>query len=254
MSVVLDTPVELSSTSNADVSTVVRAVYKQVLGNPHVMESERLVEAESQLANGELTVREFVRAVAKSSFYQSRYFESCAPYRFVELNFKHLLGRSPADQAELSEHICKTVDAGYDAEIDSYIDSEEYITNFGENIVPYYCGAQTQVGQKNVTYNRTLSVYQGYAGVDSAFTDARLVDDLACDLSTDAETPSTGGRIAGYADATGKTFKIVATSFKFDSPRRVSNSEYIVPGNRMTPQIQRIHRAGGRIVSITEVN
>jgi len=33
----------------------------------------------------------------------------------------------------------------------------------------------------------------------------------------------------------------------------VSSTEYMVPGNRMTPQIQRIHRAGGTIVSITEV-
>ena len=251
MSVVLDTPVELSGA--CDVAEVIRAVYKQVLGNPHVMESERLTTAESQLTNGEISVREFVRAVAKSSFYQSRYFESCAPYRFVELNFKHLLGRSPEDQAELSEHIQTTVNEGYEAEIDSYIDSDEYITNFGENIVPYYVGAKSQVGFKNVTYNRTFSVYQGYAGVDSAFTDARLVDDLACNLSTAADAPSTGGRIAGYADATGKTFKIVATGFKFDSPRRISSNEYIVPGDRMTPQIQRIQRSGGRIVSITEI-
>ncbi|OKH19769.1 phycobilisome rod-core linker polypeptide [[Limnothrix rosea] IAM M-220] len=254
MSVVLDSPVELRNSGVDDVATAIRAVYKQVLGNPHVMESERLTEAESQLANGDITIREFVRAVAKSSFYQSRYFESCAPYRFVELNFKHLLGRSPEDQAELSEHIQTTVNSGYDAEIDSYIDSDEYISNFGENIVPYYRGAQTQVGQKNVTYNRTLSVYQGYAGVDSAFTGARLVGDLASNLPTDADTPSTGGRIAGYADATDKTFKIVATGFKFDSPRRISSNEYIVPGDRMSPQIQRIHRAGGRIVSITEVD
>ncbi len=254
MSVVLDSPVELRNSDVDDVAAVIRAVYKQVLGNPHVMDSERLVDAESQLQNGDITVREFVRAVAKSGFYQSRYFESCAPYRFVELNFKHLLGRSPEDQTELSEHIQTTVNGGYDAEIDSYIDSDEYVTNFGENIVPYYRGAQSQVGQKNVTYNRTLSVYQGYAGVDSAFTSARLVADLAENLPTDADTPSTGGRIAAYADATDKTFKIVATGFKFDSPRRVSTNEYTVPGDRMSPQIQRIQRAGGRIVSITEVD
>jgi phycoerythrin-associated linker protein len=103
------------------------------------------------------------------------YFESCAPYRFVELNFKHLLGRAPSDQAELSQHICLCVESGYEAEIDSYLDSDEYQAKFGENIVPYYQGSQTQVGQKNIGYNRTLSLYQGYAGVDSAFTDARLV-------------------------------------------------------------------------------
>lgn len=251
MSVILDAPVELRELS--DTATVIRAVYKQVLGNPHVMDSERLTTAESQLANGDISVREFVRSVGKSDFYRGRYFETCAPYRFVELNFKHFLGRAPQDQAELSAHIRICVEEGYEAEIDSYVDSAEYQDNFGENIVPFYQGALTQVGFKNVNYNRTVSLYQGYAGVDSAFTAARLVNDVAANTATKVAPPSTGGRIAGYADATGKTFKILVKGSKFDSPRRVSTTEYLVPGDRMTPQIQRIHRAGGSIVSITEV-
>jgi phycoerythrin-associated linker protein len=254
MSLVLDAPVELpQSRSSDEVAIIIRTVYKQVLGNPHVMDSERLVRAESQLCNGDLTVREFVRAVAKSDFYRSRYFESCAPYRFVELNFKHLLGRAPLDQAELSEHIRRCVEEGYDAEIDSYLDSDEYQNKFGDNIVPYYQGAQSQVGNKQVGYNRTLSLYQGYAGVDSAFKAARLVDQIASNSGGKIVNPSKGGRLGGYKDATEKTFKIVVKGAKFDSPRRVSTTEYLVPGNRMSPQIQRIHRAGGKIVSITEV-
>ena len=254
MSVVLDTPVEVWQTASAeDRMAVVRAVYKQVLGNPHVMDSERLTSAESQFCNGALSVREFVRAVAKSDFYRGRYFESCAPYRFVELNFKHLLGRAPQDQAELSAHIQRCVNEGYDAEIDSYLDSEEYLTKFGENIVPYYQGALSQVGQKQVGYNRTLSLYQGYAGVDSAFTDSRLVESVAANSGSKINLPSTGGRTSVSPDATSKTFKILAKGFKFDSPRRISTTEYIVSGGNMTPQIQRIQRAGGKIVSITEV-
>ena len=251
MSVVLDAPVEFSA--NSDVNEVIRAVYKQVLGNPHVMESERLVSAESQLTNGEITVREFVRAVAKSAFYQSRYFESCAPYRFVELNFKHLLGRAPLDQAELSEHIQRCINEGYDAEIDSYIDSVEYSEKFGDNIVPYYTGATSTVGQKQVNYNRTLSLLQGIAGVDSADKGSRLVDSVATNAAVAASTPSTGGRISPYQDATAKRFKIVVKGSKFDAPRRISTTEYIVPGDRMTPQIQRINRTGATIVSITEI-
>lgn len=254
MSVVLDDPAELRLlASSEDLAALIRAVYKQVLGNPHVMDSERLVTAESMFCNGELNVREFVRAVAKSDFYRSRYFESCAPYRFVELNFKHLLGRAPTDQAELSEHICLCIEEGYEAEIDSYLDSEEYAEKFGDNIVPYDRGAKSLTGQKQVSYNRTLSLYQGYAGVDSAFTASRLVEEVATNSASKITVPSTGGRLVGYKDATEKTFKIVATGFKFDSPRRVSTTEYIVSGASMTPQIQRICRSGGKIVSITEV-
>lgn len=255
MTTVLDAPIEVRANGTADDKAIaIRAVYKQVLGNPHVMESERLVSAESQFYDGTLSLREFVRAVAKSNFYRARYFETCAPYRFVELNFKHLLGRAPIDQAELSEHICRCVEEGYDAEIDSYIDSVEYVEKFGENLVPYYTGATTTVGKKQVNYNRTLSLLQGIAGVDSATKSSRLVDSVATNSAVKAKTPSTGGRIAGYKDATEKRFKIVVKGSKFDSPRRVSTTEYIVPGGRMTPQIQRINRTGAKIVSITEIS
>jgi phycoerythrin-associated linker protein len=254
MSVVLDAPIELRPNSTpGDIATVIRAVYKQVLGNPHVMESERLVTAESQLTNGKITVRDFVRAVAKSDFYRSRYFESCAPYRFVELNFKHLLGRAPLDQSELSEHIRLCIEQGYEAEIDSYLDSDEYQEKFGENIVPYYQGAKTQVGQKQLGYNRTLALYQGYAGVDSAFSASRLVEAIATNSANKITLPTTGGRRGAYKDATEKMFKILVKGSKFDSPRRVSTTVYLVSGAKMTPQIQRINRVGGTIISITEV-
>jgi phycoerythrin-associated linker protein len=255
MSVVLDTPTEVRSIATPEEKQgVIRAVYKQVLGNPHIMDSERLITAESQFTNGDITVKELVRSVAKSDFYRRRYFESCAPYRFVELNFKHLLGRAPLNQAELSEHIRLCIEKGYDAEIDSYLDSPEYQDKFGENIVPYYQGAKTQIGQKQVAYNRTLSLYQGHAGVDSAFTASRLVYAVATNSANKVTLPTTGGRLSAYKDATEKTFKILVKGSKFDCPRRVSTTEYIVSGAKMTPQIQRIHRAGGKIVSITEIS
>jgi phycoerythrin-associated linker protein len=52
---------------------------------------------------------------------------------------------------------------------------------------------------------------------------------------------------------TEKRFKILVSGSKFDSPRRLSSTEYIVPGSKMTPQIQRIQRTGAKIVSITEI-
>ncbi len=251
---VVDARFELWETSSPDEkAAVIRAVYNQVLGNPYVMESERLINAESQLCNGTLSVREFVRAVAKSDFYRSRYFESCAPYRFVELNFKHLLGRAPEDQAELSAHIQTAVNQGYEAEIDSYIDSQEYSEKFGENIVPYYTGAKTETGKKQVNYNRTQSLFKGYAEIDSGTKASVLVGSVAGNSAVSAARSAASGRVAAYKDATEKTFKIVVSGAKFDSPRRVSTTEYIVPGNRMTPQIQRINRTGAKIVSITEI-
>lgn len=237
------------SSSLEEIQTVIRAVYKQVLGNPHVMESERLVTAESQLCDRTITVREFVRAVAKSDFYRTRYFESCAPYRFVELNFLHLLGRAPQDQREVSEHIVRAVAEGYEAEIDSYIDSGEYQTAFGENIVPYYRGKSSGMNPKQVGYNRMFAIDRGPSQVDSAVKASQLVYAIATN-SANAIKPSSATVIGS---GTEKRFKIVVSGSKFDSPRRLSTTEYIVSASKMTPQIQRINRTSGKIVSITEI-
>ncbi|OLP19430.1 photosystem I reaction center subunit XII [Leptolyngbya sp. 'hensonii'] len=237
--------------SSVEVQAVIRAVYRQVLGNPHVMESERQVAAESQLSDRSISVREFVRAVGKSDFYRSRYFETCAPYRFVELNFMHFLGRPPQSQAEVSEHIVRCIEEGYDAEIDSYLDSDEYQTKFGEHIVPYNQGAKTAVGQSQITYNRMFALDRGYSQVNSAVKSSQLVYAIATNSSNRIAPASTN--LGGSGEASKKKFKILVRGSRFDSPRRISTTTYLVSGDNMTPQIQRINRTSGTIVSITEV-
>lgn len=104
------------------------------------MEAERaeLEVAESQFKLGVFNVRELVRAMGKSNSYRKRFFDRSGPYRFIELNCKHFLGRGPASQQEISFHVQKLMNEGYEAEIDSYMDSEEYEANFGGHIVPRF--------------------------------------------------------------------------------------------------------------------
>ncbi|MEL0171673.1 MAG: phycobilisome rod-core linker polypeptide, partial [Synechococcus sp.] len=103
--------------AEASLNLAISAAYRQVFGNVQPMESERLLSAESRLRNGDINVREFVRALATSEFYRSRYFESVAPHRAIELYFKHLLGRPPVDEAEVSHHIALLATEGFDAEV-----------------------------------------------------------------------------------------------------------------------------------------
>ena len=161
----------------------------------------------------------------------------------------HLLGRAPQDQRELSEHIVRCVAAGYEAEIDSYIDSDEYQAAFGENVVPYYRGKSTEANPKQVGYNRIFGLDRGPAQVDNAVKASQLVYAVSANSAT-AIKPSTA-TVTG--SGTEKRFKIVVSGSKFDSPRRISTTEYIVSARKMTPQIQRINRTSGKIVSITEI-
>ena len=158
----------LPGSSEEEVEIVIRAVYRQVLGNAHVMESERLTVAESQLKRGEISVREMIRRVAKSELYRSRFFDNCPRYRSIELNFKHLLGRAPGDYSETFFHSQVLDRGGLEAEIDSYIDSDEYQNAFGENIVPYYRGYQTQTGQKLLQFTNMFQLLPSVSTSDKA--------------------------------------------------------------------------------------
>ena len=147
------------------------------------MDSERLASGESLLRNGDITVRGFVRLVAQSELYRSLFFDTASAYRFVENNCRHLLGRAPQDQAEVSAHVQTYNADGYAAEIDSYIDSEEYIASFGENIVPYACGTQSQVGSTNVNFNRSFALMRGDATSSGSIKNAQLISSLGSNLS-----------------------------------------------------------------------
>ena len=234
--------------SEEDVQVVIRAVYKQVLGNAHVLDGQGLTSAESMLRNGEITVRGFVRAVATSDIYKARYFENSSPYRFVELNFKHLLGRAPQDQTEISEHVQTYNTSGYDAEIDSYISSDEYLAAFGENVVPYACGV-SQTGVKNVAFNRLFALDRGYAANDTG-TGAKLISDVAGNLGTKIKSPATG---SGAYSNTGKRFRIVATKANFGARVTKSNYSVEVGYGQLSNRIQNMQRSGAKIVSIAEV-
>ncbi len=160
-------PIEMrSGFSSSEIEIVIRAVYRQVLGNAHVMESERLTVPESQLKQGDISVREFVRQVAKSELYRSRFFDNCPRYRFIELNFKHLLGRAPESYEEMTEHSQLLDRGGFEAEIDSYLDSEEYQNHFGDALVPYYRGYKTQTGKNVVGFTHLFQLLRGSCSSD----------------------------------------------------------------------------------------
>lgn len=249
---------ERSGGESADqIAGLIRAAYRQVMGNPHLMESERSLTAESQFAEGRLNTREFVRAVALSPDYRRRFFESNAPYRFVELNFKHLLGRAPLTQAEVSEHIQRLANEGYEAEINSYIDGDEYQNLFGENTIPF-ARISSEQGRSQLAFNRYLSLVGGYASSDTVQSASNLVMSVATNTvpsnwSNTSQRINRIGANAGTTEPTGKRYRIVVQAQPAGGRQRTPNATYLVSGKDMTSQLGYVHRRGGRILSITEV-
>ena len=238
-------------------NTLIRVTYKQVMGNPHLMEFERALSAESKFIDGYLSTRELVRAIGLSAEYKKRFFETNAPYRFIELNFKHFLGRAPQSQAEISAHTQILAEGGYEAEIASYVDSEEYQSVFGEDTVPY-ARILSESGRSQVAFNRHLSLAEGFAASDTVLSSSSLVRSVATGTvpkgwsSTTTRINRTGTQ-SGAPDPTKKRFRIVVANQTRMSRQRTSGSTYLVSGKDMSSQMKYIHARGGKIVSITEV-
>jgi phycocyanin-associated rod linker protein len=266
-------PVELRANATQDnIETVIQAVYRHVLGNPHLLESERLTNPESLLRNGRSTVQDFVRAVAKSDLYKNKFFYNNFQSRTIELNIKHLLGRAPYDESEISSHLDLYQTAGYDADIDSYIDSSEYQANFGENIVPYYRDlVTTGVAQRTVGFTRLFQLYRGYATSDlSQFggSSPRLAGELGQNsasaiVASGSEgygyRPSLKGTPVNSAFGGSAIFgnrrlyrvEVAAISTPRYPRVRRSNKAVIIPFEQLSEHMQRVQREGGKIASIT---
>jgi phycoerythrin-associated linker protein len=245
------------------------------------MESVRAVVPESQFKRGELSVREFVRALAKSAAYSSRFFETCPRYRFIELNFKHLLGRTPEGLEEMRAHSTILDTEGFEAEIDSYIDSDEYQNAYGENIVPYYRGYKTEPSRTMVEFTHIFAMLRGASSSDfkgSLAGKTPVLNQYVIQSTPLAVIPPSGG-VAGdgwsfqeraigsrsqgsFGVGTGqegKVFRIEVTGYGSPgvvnrvSKFRRSNQVYLVPFNQLSETYKRIHKQGGVISSITPV-
>jgi len=258
-----------SNATENDKAALIRAVYKQVLGNQYIMASERLEGSESLFRRGYLSVREFVRQVAKSGLYKSKFFENCNAYRFIELNFKHLLGRAPQNKEEMLHHFTILQEQGYDAEIDSYIDSIEYQSRFGEEVVPYIHGWDYSVGQQGLQFSYILQLARGVGASvrgDALKTQSRLNPSVHANAAMPVVSPNAKGstfrkvvsdgvtRQGVGAGEEGRTFRVEISGFNNYRLHKRSNRVRFIPFNKLLQAQQQIQREGGRIASISPVN
>lgn len=279
-----------TNATDEDKNTIIRSVYRQVLGQQYLMENERLSGAESLFRNNYLTVSELVRTVAKSGLYRSRFFENCNPYRFIELNHKHLLGRAPQNKAEMLHHFTILQEQGYDAEIDSYIDSSEYQSRFGQDGVPYLHGWDYSVGHEGRQFSWLMQLARG-AGAsvrgDAAGNQFRLGNALHQDRAVPVVGPNASGgsfraRIGsgsgveaidgprrspsqahrqegltgasgsrGTSDPNRRVVTIMVSGLACNAFARSADYVMRVPYTRMNEALERINRMGGKVRNVT---
>jgi phycocyanin-associated rod linker protein len=217
-------PVKLCAKfTQSEAQVVIDAIYRQVLGTMHLVKRDRLISLESQLLNGQLSVRDFVRALAKSELYKSKFLYPYFQTKVIELNFKHLLGRAPASEAEVIEHLNRYQTQGYNRDIDSYIDSAEYNTHFGDATTPY---------------SRHFFHPTAVLGTLSRSADSHLQETLDKTSVNGAKLPCL------------YRLQVANICLPGYGKMRHPNTEFVVPDTQLSETLQRIQRLGGTVVQM----
>lgn len=263
------TKVELPfNPSEQETNVALIAAYRQVFGNEHLLSWERLTNTELLLHQGRLTVQGFVRSLGLSEPYRQKFFYSMPQVRFIELNYKHFLGRAPYDQGEISKHVNLFDREGYEAEINSYLNSEEYRENFGDSIVPYCRGFFTQSGQKTRGFTRMFRLYRGYANSDRAQLEgksSRLAEELGRNTASAVVKPS--GSVEGWSYRSSEqgltaspklnmaksscVYRIEVSEMNSDQGSDCGHQVWVVPDQELPNTLQIIARRGSQVNSIT---
>jgi len=166
-------------------------------------------------------------------------------------------------------HFTILQEQGYDAEIDSYLDSAEYQERFGEEGVPYLHGWNYSAGQQGLQFSYMLQLVRGTAASikgDITKNQSRLNPSVHAELPLPVVSPMAKGNVfrkvatdgvtrqgVGSGEE-GRTFRVEITGFNNYRLHKRSNRVRFIPFNKLLEYQQQIHREGGRIASITPVN
>ena len=122
--------------ANHSIAAIIKGSYRQVLGcEPY--SGQHLTVAETKLRNGDLSVREFVRQLAKSKWFRNLYWDNLYITKAIESIHRRLLGRPTYGRLEMNQYYDLCSKKGFYVLVDAIVDSDEYLEAFGETTVPY---------------------------------------------------------------------------------------------------------------------
>ncbi|MEE3717410.1 phycobilisome rod-core linker polypeptide [Tumidithrix elongata RA019] len=122
--------------SPSDMGTLIDVAYRQIFF--HAFATDREPVLESQLRGGQITVRDFIRGLLLSNTYRTSFYELNSNYRFVEHTVQKVLGRDVYGEREKIAWSAVVMTKGIAGFVDELLNSEEYLSNFGYDTVPYH--------------------------------------------------------------------------------------------------------------------
>ena len=116
------------------IEAIIEKCYKQILFSP--LQSERDQFLESQLRNGSITIRDFIRGLLLSDYFYQKYVLCNNNERVVKQVIGRALGRYTYSDSEVRSYAVKIAEIGFSNYVDYLLESEEYMNKFGYDRVP----------------------------------------------------------------------------------------------------------------------
>lgn len=159
-----DTNYRTFSTDNllspSDMDILIEAAYRQIYFHAFAADREKFLE--SQLRNGQITVREFIRGLLLSSTFTKSFYDLNNNYRFVEHCVQRALGRDVYSKQEKIAWSIVVATKGRAGFIDALLGSDEYLEAFGDSTVPYQRRRVLASGTSEVAFNIKSPRYDEY--------------------------------------------------------------------------------------------
>nr|ARO90480.1 phycobilisome rod-core linker polypeptide [Bangiopsis subsimplex] len=121
----------------SEMDEIIWATYRQIFSEHQILKSTRQPFLESQLRFNQITVKDFVKGLLLSDAFRKLNYDVTNNYRFVEMCVQRVLGRDIYNERERLAWSIVVASKGIEAFVDMLLDSDEYMENFGDSVVPY---------------------------------------------------------------------------------------------------------------------
>lgn len=150
-----------------DQNFVIESAYRQIFFHAFKVDRDRTLE--SQLRNGQITVRDFIRSLCLSETFNRSFYNLNNNYKVARHLVEKLLGRSTYGKAEEIAWSAVIMTRGIKGAVDDILNSQEYLESFGYDTVPYHRNrvvGSRDLGETpfNITSPRYDSYYRGIFG------------------------------------------------------------------------------------------
>lgn len=149
------------SLGRQELGFVIEAAYRQIFFHAFKVDRDRFLE--SQLRNGQITVRDFIRSLCLSDTFNRSFYNLNSNYKVVRHLVEKLLGRTTHGKSEEIAWAAVIMTRGVKGMVDDIINSDEYLNAFGFDTVPFQ--RNRVVGSRDLgetPFNITSPRYDAY--------------------------------------------------------------------------------------------